>query len=172
MVAAGEVAYLPYEFGDQATGWLQVSAVSDDDVELLPVWSTREGWAFSPSSFAEEAGRIGRTTPVWKNLAPQRMTRQELLGGKKPTQSATAHGVCGQFDTSGGVDDDGCHASPRARSSVKVSIARTAGEVASLAWWRSSQARKVSAVTSSSGLVTTTAGSLGRSSALRATPPS
>lgn len=31
----GEVTYLPYEFDDQATGWLQVSAVNSDYLELL-----------------------------------------------------------------------------------------------------------------------------------------
>ena len=75
----GQVTYVPYEFDDQSSGWIQVSAVGEDQVELLPVWSGLEGWAFYPSSFADELGRIGKTTPVWKSLAPQRMSRGELL---------------------------------------------------------------------------------------------
>ena len=42
----GEVTYLPYEFDDQCSGWIQVTAVRNDDVESLPVWSNLEGWAF------------------------------------------------------------------------------------------------------------------------------
>lgn len=75
----GEVTYLPYEFDDQCSGWIQVTAVRNDDVELLPVWSNLEGWAFYPSSFTEELGRIGATTPVWKSLPAQHMTRGDLL---------------------------------------------------------------------------------------------
>jgi hypothetical protein len=93
----------------------------------------------------------------------------DSVGGKKPAQGAAADGIGGQFDASRGVDNDGRHASSRARSSAKVSAARTPGELGSAPCRRSSQARKVSAVTSSSGLVTTTAGSLGRSDAWRAT---
>jgi hypothetical protein len=79
VLGAGEVTYLPYEFDDQATGWLHVSAFDDDDVEVLPVCSALEGWAFSPTSFIDEEQRIGKTTPVWKNLPSQRMSHRELL---------------------------------------------------------------------------------------------
>jgi hypothetical protein len=73
------MTHLPYEFDDQATGWLQISLDSGDAVEVLPVWSALEGWAISPSAFLDDLERIGKVTSVWKNLSAQRMTRQELL---------------------------------------------------------------------------------------------
>jgi len=76
---SGEVALLPYEFDDECSGWLRVSIGDDDTVEVLPVWSRLEGWAFYPSSFEESLDRIGPTTPVWSDLPPQLMTRGQIL---------------------------------------------------------------------------------------------
>lgn len=91
---------------------------------------------------------------------------------QKTSKRSATHRVGCQLHSGRGVDDDRCHASPRARTSAKVSAARTAGLAGSPLWRLSNQARKVSALTSSSGFVTTTAGSLGRSAAWRAIPPS
>jgi hypothetical protein len=79
VLAPGDQTYLPYLFDDQASSWLRVHLTDTDTVELLPVWSTLEGWAFSPSVYAEALGRIGTTTPVWKELLPQVATRGEVL---------------------------------------------------------------------------------------------
>jgi hypothetical protein len=91
VLSSGETTYLPYEFDDQATGWLQVSAVSEETVEVLPVWSDLAGWEMTPSRFPDVQGRVGKPTPVWKNLAPQGMTRQELLAQiEESIQAASA----------------------------------------------------------------------------------
>jgi hypothetical protein len=75
MLAPGDQTYLPYEFDDQATGWLRVLLAATDTLEVLPVWSTLEGWAFSPSAYGEALRRIGATTPGWKELQPVEATR-------------------------------------------------------------------------------------------------
>jgi hypothetical protein len=78
-VANGSTTHLPYEFDDQCSGWLQVTAVDDVTVAVLPVWSMLEGWAFTASSYAAGQESIGKTKPVWTSLEPQRMTRDEAL---------------------------------------------------------------------------------------------
>ena len=78
-VSVGATTHLPYEFDDQASGWLQLTATSENDVAVLPVWSTLEGHALTPSAYAEGRDRIGKTTPVWKTLRPQIMPRAEVL---------------------------------------------------------------------------------------------
>lgn len=59
----GDSAFLPYEFDDQYSGWLHVTHLESDNVEILPVWSGLEGWAFSPSAYESALERIGATTP-------------------------------------------------------------------------------------------------------------
>ncbi len=78
-VANGRTTHLPYEFDDERSGWLQVTAVDDVTVAVLPVWSMLEGWAFTPSSYAAGQESLGKTKPVWTRLQPQRMTRDEAL---------------------------------------------------------------------------------------------
>ena len=78
-MAPGDTTYLPYEFDDQCSGWLQVTAAEDGNLDVLPVWSVLEGWAFIPSAYASGQQAVGRTEPVWANLQPQRMSREEAL---------------------------------------------------------------------------------------------
>jgi hypothetical protein len=78
-LAAGAPTFLPYESDDQASEWLQVTAVADEAVTVLPVWSDLGGWAFNPSTYSNGTERIGDTTPVWDDFRPQAMTRAELL---------------------------------------------------------------------------------------------
>jgi hypothetical protein len=76
---AGEVTYLPFAFYDEGTEWLQVLAVGDDAVELLPVWWGIEGYALSPSSLSESQERIARLSPNLGKPPLQSMSRQEML---------------------------------------------------------------------------------------------
>jgi hypothetical protein len=88
----GGVTFLPYEFDDEASGWLQVTAIDKDNFDVLPVWSTLEGWAFNPSAHRGEAReRLGRTEPVQSKLEPQRMSRDDLMS-KIAESIAAAHG--------------------------------------------------------------------------------
>ena len=45
----GEVAYLPFDFSDQCTGWLRCTAKSTG-YSIDQGWSSVEGWSFSPSA--------------------------------------------------------------------------------------------------------------------------
>jgi hypothetical protein len=76
---AGEVTYLPFAFYDEGTEWLQVLAVGDDAVELLPVWWGIEGWSLSPSSLSDSRERIARLSPNLREPPLQRMSRREML---------------------------------------------------------------------------------------------
>lgn len=44
-----EVAYLPFDFSDQCTGWLRCTATSTG-YSVAKGWSSVEGWSFSPSA--------------------------------------------------------------------------------------------------------------------------
>lgn len=46
---ADEVAYLPFDFSDQCTGWLRCTATSTG-YSVVQGWSSVEGWSFSPSA--------------------------------------------------------------------------------------------------------------------------
>jgi hypothetical protein len=45
----GEIAYLPFDFSDQCTGWLRCTATSTG-YSVVQGWSSVEGWSFSPSA--------------------------------------------------------------------------------------------------------------------------
>lgn len=46
---ADEVAYLPFDFSDQGSGWLRCTATSTG-YSVVQGWSSVEGWSFSPSA--------------------------------------------------------------------------------------------------------------------------
>ena len=48
-LSANEVAFLPYDFSDQYTGWLRCEH-RDSYVLVSRGWSPVEGWSFSPSA--------------------------------------------------------------------------------------------------------------------------
>ena len=48
----GGTAFLPYDFSDQCTGWLQCQR-SGDSVTISRGWATVEGWSFCPSDIGE-----------------------------------------------------------------------------------------------------------------------
>ena len=43
-----DVAYLPFDFSDQCTGWLQCTR-TESGFSVVSGWSSVEGWSFSPS---------------------------------------------------------------------------------------------------------------------------
>ena len=45
----GDIAYLPYDFSDQSTGWLRCARTLNGFL-LTQGWSNVEGWSFSPSA--------------------------------------------------------------------------------------------------------------------------
>ena len=45
----GEIAYLPFDFSDQCTGWLRCTATLTGYL-VVQGWSSIEGWSFSPSA--------------------------------------------------------------------------------------------------------------------------
>lgn len=45
----GEIAFLPFDFSDQCTGWLRCTATSTG-YSVVQGWSSQEGWSFSPSA--------------------------------------------------------------------------------------------------------------------------
>jgi hypothetical protein len=48
----GEVAYIPFDFSDQCTGWLRCTA-TPTGYSVAQGWSSLEGWSFSPSAVGE-----------------------------------------------------------------------------------------------------------------------
>lgn len=51
-VQVGEVAYLPYDFSDEYTGWLRCTR-SPEGFEVIRGWCAVEGWSFSPSDIGD-----------------------------------------------------------------------------------------------------------------------
>ncbi len=49
---SGEIAYLPYDFSDQYTGWLRCTRTPNGYL-VAQGWSSVEGWSFSPSSVGD-----------------------------------------------------------------------------------------------------------------------
>ncbi|MCB1886040.1 MAG: hypothetical protein KDH20_00420 [Rhodocyclaceae bacterium] len=47
-VRTGDMAFLPYDFSDQYTGWLRCTRTSDRFL-VARGWSSVEGWSFAPS---------------------------------------------------------------------------------------------------------------------------
>jgi len=47
-----QIAYLPYDFSDQYTAWLQCR-LSGDRVSVVRGWSPVEGWSFFPSQIGD-----------------------------------------------------------------------------------------------------------------------
>jgi len=48
-IRPGEVAFLPYDFSDQYTGWLRCTRTAGGFL-IARGWSSVEGWSFAPSS--------------------------------------------------------------------------------------------------------------------------
>ena len=44
-----EVAFLPFDFSDQYTGWLRCTA-TNEGFDIVQGWSDTEGWSFAPSN--------------------------------------------------------------------------------------------------------------------------
>lgn len=53
----GEVAYLPFDFSDQCTGWLRCT-VTPNGCSVVQGWSSVEGWSFSPSAVGEHLHKL------------------------------------------------------------------------------------------------------------------
>ena len=53
----GGVAWLPYDFSDQGSGWLRCTLYSDV-FEVVAGYSSLEGWAFYPSGFRGGVARL------------------------------------------------------------------------------------------------------------------
>jgi hypothetical protein len=45
----GQTAYLPFDFSDQCTSWLECRR-SDETITVCSGWATVEGWSFFPSA--------------------------------------------------------------------------------------------------------------------------
>jgi hypothetical protein len=76
---SGEVTFLPFDFDEEGTGWLQVTALDDEIVEVLPISYRTGGWSIDPSSYAEDRRKYGPRQPSTPTPESQRMSRQELL---------------------------------------------------------------------------------------------
>ena len=59
----GDTIYLPFEFSDQSTHWLQC-CMADSKVTLVPGWSTIEGWSFAPTDFGRHVNEVDTFTPL------------------------------------------------------------------------------------------------------------
>ena len=79
VLSSGEGTFLRYDFDDQSTGWLQVTALNSEMFEVLPVTSPLSGWFSDPSSYAEARRESGPRQPCRQTPESQRMSRDELL---------------------------------------------------------------------------------------------
>lgn len=59
----GGIAYLPYDFSDECTGWLRVSSVDGHSAEVQAGWSLASGWSFTPSDYLATASEIADFDP-------------------------------------------------------------------------------------------------------------
>lgn len=48
----GGTVYLPYDFSDQCTGWLECRRAGSD-VSVSRGWAVKEGWSLTPSALGE-----------------------------------------------------------------------------------------------------------------------
>lgn len=70
-----EAAYLPFDFSDQYTGCFQCKP-HGEFLEVVPGWSSREGWSVSPSNPGDYFFGI---TDFKSDSAPVRLPKEEFL---------------------------------------------------------------------------------------------
>ncbi|KAJ3547895.1 hypothetical protein NM208_g1278 [Fusarium decemcellulare] len=76
-----ESAYLPWDFSDQCTGWIRVTAVSGDTNSVLVEHgrSSLKGWSFYPSDIVDTAASIRDWTPMCEQENTPVETELEIL---------------------------------------------------------------------------------------------
>lgn len=82
----GEVAYLPFDFSDQCTGWLKCIATSTG-YSVAQGWSGVEGWSFSPSAIG---GLLHNLEGFRSNGQTLEVARSELLAAIRQSASRAA----------------------------------------------------------------------------------
>ncbi|WP_354387411.1 hypothetical protein [Streptomyces atratus] len=60
----GGTVYLPYDFSDQCTAWLQVSSADGQTAEIQAGWSAIEAWGIEPSNYLSTAPEVADFDPI------------------------------------------------------------------------------------------------------------
>lgn len=95
---AGETVYLPYDFSDEDTGWLQCR-VTADDCEVQPGRSSIEGWRFLPTAWSDLRSNVSDFRPI-EGIEPLVAARDRVL-------AAIDASISGLTDMSPPPDDPG-----------------------------------------------------------------
>lgn len=77
-LADGELTYLPHDFSDQYSGWIRCQRTGSS-IDVIPGWSSLEGWAFYPRDFREEAAGLADFAAIDDFGDPIRLPRTRLL---------------------------------------------------------------------------------------------